>query len=145
MTRILAAAVIAMLHASQAPNQTADTVKRQLIGNWKLVKYELFDANGAARPGRYDVGRIAYFETGEMTAHLMHAGDEHAYFAYFGPFTVDVQKETVTHHVVGSSNQSWLGSDQVRFYRFSPDGSQLTLSVKSGERTTQVLTWIRMK
>jgi hypothetical protein len=141
---------------------TADTaadVTRRLIGNWKLVKYETFDQNGAARPGRYDVGRVAYEASGEMTAHLLRsdrpkdapateaaqAAAYQSYIGYFGPFTVDVQKGTVTHHVIGSSYPHWIGTDQVRYYGFSDDGHQLTLSMKSGERVTQTLTWERVK
>ncbi|MBI3401255.1 MAG: lipocalin-like domain-containing protein [Acidobacteria bacterium] len=98
---------------------TAADVTRRLIGNWKLVKYETFDQNGAVRPGRY--------------------------IGYFGPFTVDAQKRTVTHHVIGSSYPHWLGTEQVRYYGFSDDGNQLTLSVKAGERVTATLTWVRVK
>jgi hypothetical protein len=32
----------------------------------------------------------------------------------------------------------------VRYYAFSEDENQLTLSVKSGERVTQTLTWVRV-
>jgi Lipocalin-like domain len=145
MTRVLAAVLLATLSGIRTAPQTAEAVRNQLLGNWKLVKYEVFDANGSARPGRYDVGRVAYDTSGEMTAHLMHAGDDHAYLGYFGPFTVDAAKGTVTHHVIGSSNVNWIGSDQVRYYGFSADGNQLTLSLKSGDRITQTLTWVRVK
>ena len=145
MARILAATLLMFVGAAQASPPTADAVTKQLLGNWKLVKYEVFDANGSARPGRYDVGRVAYDASGEMTAHLMHAGDDHAYFGYFGPFTVDAAKGTVTHHVIGSSNVSWIGTDQVRYYAFAAGGNQLTLSLKSGDRVTQTLTWTRVK
>ena len=149
MTRILAAALLTITGGLQAAPRTVEAVTKQLLGNWKLVKYEVFDENGSARPGRFDVGRVAYDASGEMTAHLMHVGspggNDHAYLGYFGPFTVDAAKGTVTHHVIGSSNASWIGTDQVRYYAFSADGDQLTLSVKSGERVTQTLTWVRIK
>src|SRR6266550_7727437 len=106
MTRIVFAALVAMLGAVQAPDQAVDAVSRRLLGNWKLVKYEVFDGNGTTRPGRYEVGRVAYDASGEMTAHLMHTGDDHAYLGYFGPFVVDAQNGTVPHHVIGSSNVS---------------------------------------
>jgi lipocalin-like protein len=44
---------------------------------------------------------------------------------------------------VGSSLPNWIGSEQVRHYGFSNDGRQLMLSLKSGERITQTLTWER--
>jgi hypothetical protein len=145
MTRILAAALLAVIGGLQASPPAADAVTKQLLGNWKLVKYQVFDESGSGRPGRYDVGRVAYDASGEMTAHLMRTGDDHAYLGYFGPFTVDAAKGTVTHHVIGSSNVSWIGSDQVRYYGFSADGNELTLSLKSGDRITQTLTWNRVK
>src|SRR5436190_8469780 len=145
MTRIVFAALVAIVGAVQAPDPSADAISRRLLGNWKLVKYEVFDANGTTRPGRYDVGRVAYDASGEMTAHLMHAGDDHAYLGYFGPFIVDAKRGTVTHHVIGSSNQSWIGTDQVRYYGFSADGNQLTLSLKTDGRVTQTLTWTRVR
>ena len=145
MARIVAAVLLAIIGGIQSGPRTAEAVTRQLLGNWKLTKYEVFDASGTSRPGRYDVGRVAYDASGEMTAHLMHAGDDHAYLGYFGPFTVDAAKGTVTHHVIGSSNVSWIGTDQVRYYAFSADGNQLTLSLKSGDRITQTLTWTRVK
>jgi hypothetical protein len=135
----------------------ADEVKRRLLGEWTLVKYELFAENGEVRPGNYDVARINYGER-EMSAHLMRSGGPteppttdplraaayQRYLAYFGPYTIDVAKQTVTHHVAGSSFPHWIGSEQVRHYAFTPNG-QLTLSLKSGERVTQTLTWERAK
>ena len=53
-----------------AADAAADAVKKQLAGEWTLVKYEVFPENGPARPGNYDVGRINYGER-EMSAHLM--------------------------------------------------------------------------
>jgi hypothetical protein len=67
------------------------------------------------------------------------------YLGYFGAYTVDAQKRTVVHHVAGSSLPNWIGSEQVRHYGFSSDGRQLTLSLMSGERITQTLTWERTR
>jgi hypothetical protein len=127
-----------------ASRPQADDVKARLVGSWTLVKYEVFGANGEVRPGNYDVGRLRYDAQGEMDAHLMRSR-EHAYLGYFGPYTIDAQKRIVVHHVAGSSLQNWIGTDQVRYYGFSTDGNQLTLSLKSGERVTQMLTWDRLR
>lgn len=156
--RSLAAAfvLVALVSAQPAP---ADAVKQKLIGNWKLVKIEVFAPNGETRPGNYDVGRLMYDARGEMSAHLMRSGRApdapttdaaralayQGYLAYFGPFTLDVAKGIVVHHVVGSSLPHWAGTEQVRYYALSPDGNGLTLSLKSGERVTQTLTWERLR
>jgi hypothetical protein len=135
-----------------------DAVRRQLAGEWTLVKYEVFSENGATRPGNYDIGRINYGPS-EMSAHLMRSGRPaeaaateaaravafQGYLGYFGPYTIDAQKKTVVHHVVGSSLPNWIGSEQVRHYGFLNDGRELTLSLKSGDRTTQTLTWERTR
>jgi hypothetical protein len=138
---------------------SADAVKRRLVGTWKLVKYEVFDEGGGVRPGNYDTGRIMYDEQGEMTAHLMRSGRPkeaptteaarasayQSYLGYFGPYTIDPDKRIVVHHVVGSSLPHWIGTEQIRYYGFSEDGKYLTLSLKSGERVTQTLTWDRVR
>ena len=95
-----------------------------------------------------------------MSAHLMNSTDRPAqapatdadraaayrrYLAYYGPFTVDEAKGIVTHHVRGTSNPGWVGSDQVRHYTLGADGNSLTLSLKNGERVTQSLHWERVR
>jgi len=47
-----------------------DAVRKELAGEWTLVKYEIFGENGQTRPGNYDIGRINYGDR-EMSAHLM--------------------------------------------------------------------------
>jgi len=133
-----------------------DAVKKQLAGEWTLVKYEIFGENGQTRPGNYDIGRINYGDK-EMSAHLMRSGRPkeapateaaraaayQGYLGYFGPYTIDADRKIVVHHVAGSSLPNWLGTEQVRHYAFSGDGKQLTLSLKNGDRITQTLTWER--
>src|SRR6185503_19103360 len=68
--RSLAAAFVLVALASAQP-APADAVRQRLIGNWKLVKIEVFAPNGDTRPGTYDVGRLMYDARGEMSAHLM--------------------------------------------------------------------------
>jgi Lipocalin-like domain len=145
-------------NATSKGSTAAAAAKRRLVGNWKLVKYEVFDVSGSARPGAFDEGRLMYDEKGEMSAHLMQSGRPReaattetdraaayqAYLGYFGPFTIDPDKQIVVHHVVGSSRPDWIGSEQVRYYAFPADNT-LTLSLKSGERVTQTLTWERAR
>src|SRR3954447_14037612 len=97
-----ALAILAVVVATQ-PGVAADEadVRRQLAGEWTLVKYEVFPENGQPRPGNYDVGRINYGER-EMSAHLMRTerpSEPQNYLGYFGPYTVDADKKIVVHHV----------------------------------------------
>ena len=121
-------------------------VSQRFVGAWELVSFENIAADGTRRPGAYDHGQISYDASGRMSAHLMNAADKnnHRYLGYYGPFVVDEAKGVVTHIVDGSSNATWVGSRQVRYYQFSPDHQQLTLSVRNAEgRVTGTLVWKR--
>ena len=136
------------------------TVAQRLVGSWELVSYEIIAADGGRRPGNYDRGQITYDTSGRMSAHLMHSSNKsdaspqtddlratayRRYLGYWGPFVVDAAAGHVTHIVEGSSNPSWVGSRQLRYYELSPDGSQLTLSRRDGARVTQSLVWKRSR
>ena len=136
------ALVIFLIVGVEAP------VAQRLVGSWELVKYEIIAADGTRRPGTYDRGQISYDASGRMSAHLMNASDKanHRYLGYYGPFVVEEAKGVVTHIVDGSSNASWVGSRQVRYYELSSDNSQLTLSLRDAAgRTTQSLVWKRSR
>jgi hypothetical protein len=145
----------------QVPSTTAPAaVDTRFVGVWRLVSFQSFDATGVARPGAYDLGLIVYDASGRMTAQLMHSSNKadrplstdadratayRRYLGYWGPFTVDASKGIIVHRVEGSSNPSWVGSDQVRYFSFAEGGRELTLSVKNGERTTSTLRWERVR
>lgn len=136
------------------------TVTQRLVGAWELVSYEIIAADGTRRPGAYDRGQITYDASGRMSAHLMHSSntadaspqtDElraaafRRYLGYYGPFVVDTASGTVTHLVEGSSNPSWVGTKQLRYFELSSDNARLTLSLRDGARTTQSLVWKRSR
>jgi hypothetical protein len=114
------------------------------VGNWQLVKFVNFDENGAERDAGYESGRIMYDLRGHMAAQLLRKSRDN-YIAYFGRVTVDVVTSTVTHHVEGASIAAWIGTDLVRYYEFSPDQSELKLSLRNAQgRVTGTLTWRRL-
>src|SRR6187549_3038942 len=135
---------IALFLIATAPVDAARqaSIAQRLVGSWELVSYEIIAADGTRRPGNYDRGQITYDASGRMSAHLMHSSNKadaspqtdelraaafRRYLGYYGPFVVDTASGTVTHHVDGSSNPSWVGTKQVRYYALSADNSQLTL------------------
>jgi hypothetical protein len=136
-------------------------IEDRLVGTWQLVKWDVFPANGGPpRAGAYDIGRLHYDAAGQMSAHLMSSANRsdaspatdadraaayRRYLGYFGPFTVDEARGVVVHHVVGSSNPSWPGTEQVRYFNLAEDGERLSLSLKNGDRVTQTLTWERVR
>ena len=165
MTNVMRVLVAILIAGSSgmtvvARQRASPTAKDRLVGSWGLVSFVSFDANGASRPGAYDLGRIIYEASGQMSAHLMHSANKadaspatdadrsaafRRYLGYYGPFTVDELTGIVIHHVLGSSNPSWVGSNQVRYYELSADGNTLTLSVKNQGRVTGTLVWERIK
>ena len=146
--------------AGQNSGKSVADVQRQIVGHYRLVKFENFDEKGAARVAEYDGGRIMYDAAGNMSAQLMRsnrkplsspstelerAASYATYTAYYGRYTIDAAAGKVTHHVEGALNHNWVKTDLVRWYAFSPDGKQLTLSLKNADgRVTGTLTWERM-
>lgn len=153
------------------------TVKstQQLIGTWELISYETRNLQGdlvTASPWHYDRGLLIYDETGRVAVQLVNdarpafsQGDftEVAskatpgelkdnilgYLAYFGTFTIDEQKQTVTHHIEASTN-NYAGTAQLR--NFEIKGNQLTLFKKAnlaqGAKQNQLssrIIWERIK
>src|SRR5918993_1553065 len=126
MRILFLAASVLMAGASPIAISQA-TVAQRLVGAWELVN----SANKAdASPATDDLRAAAY----------------RRYLGYYGPFVVDEGKGIVTHIVDGSSNPSWVGSRQVRYYALSPDNAQLTLMLKDTTgRVTQSLVWKRSR
>lgn len=154
--------LVSLLVGAGAAAQPSPTdVQKRLVGNWRLISFVNIDEKGAERPAAYDAGRIMYDAHGNMAAQLSRSGrpklspkpseaDRAAaysgFLAYYGRYTVDAATGRVTHHVEGSTNPSWPGTELVRYYAFSPDDSRLMLSLKNAEgRITGTLTWERLR
>src|SRR6188508_1251780 len=154
--RNLLLALIAVIVSTTPVVRAQNGVAERLVGSWELVRYEIIAADGTRRPGNYDRGQVTYDASGRMSAHLMHSSNKsdtspqtdelratafRRYLGYYGPFVVDTAGGTVTHIVEGSSNPSWVGTKQLRYFELSADNAQLTLSLRDGARTTQSLVW----
>lgn len=151
----LSLAVLLSAPLGEALAEVADATA--FLGSWELVSFDLFPAEGEP-VARNMSGRIHYAEGGFMAAQLMPLGRTAAdpsaspaerwaasrgYVAYFGRFDVDPAARTVTHHVAGSVNQAWVGTDLVRHYEL--DGDVLRLSLWNADgRVTGTLTWRRL-
>ena len=134
---------------------SAQSVRKQIVGVWKLVSYDWKDkASGEVRHpfGDHPVGRITYDAAGRMSAQLMRAerktlggpstlgavsavaaaSDQDlremvsGYVGYFGTFDIDEAARTVIHHVEGALIPSWVGTDLRRVYEFAGDRLILT-------------------
>lgn len=137
--------------AQQATDEEA--IKAQLLGSWRLVRFNAISEDGEAERRPYSTGRIDYQATGLMNAQLMpedwgdgnRAGSAGAgYIAYFGTFSVDIERQAVIHHVEGAYGRNMLGQSMSRYYEFADDGNTLYLEVRNNGRTTARLRWARV-
>ncbi|MCE5036998.1 lipocalin-like domain-containing protein [Staphylococcus haemolyticus] len=137
-------------------------LKEQLIGTWKLVRYQDEDKDGNIffPLGKDATGFIMYNPDGYMSAQLMQQGrkayesgdlhtgtkDEmaeaaHGYVAYSGRFELDEENSTVYHTMEVSMNPTWLSDTQPRLFELEGD----TLSIVNGNVPNQKLVWQRVK
>jgi hypothetical protein len=150
-----------------SPNIAQSQRVPHLVGTWRLVSLEARDSTGQFHypSGQKVSGLLVYDAGGNISAHVMRndrplfASNDAArstdaevraafegYDSYFGTYTIDLGRQTVTHHVRGASYPNWTGSDQLRHFKFN--GSRLLLStpplVVGGQSLEYVLTWERI-
>ena len=147
------------------------SVSDKLIGAWTLQSLVTTDAGGnESHPyGPEAIGQIVYTESGRVGVHLMRpnailpdvssltptealAQFATTFFAYYGTYTVDESAGTVTHHLEGAMDQTYMGTDQVRGFEFVGDDTLLLTAInddelarEAGLNGTSVLTWERVR
>jgi len=139
-------AVLAVDHR-EAEAQASDAVSvDRFLGAWELVDWRATDGSGTVRfpYGENAQGQITYSPEGRMSAHLMRPPEDPAdapprHLSYWGTFSLQAAEGTVTHHVIGSSQANWIGSEQVRQFTFEGD-DRLILALGSNR-----LTWERVR
>lgn len=141
--------------------------KEKLIGTWKLISASYRRPNGELIDymGDNPSGALMYDARGNMSIQLMRrnrppfASNDRlggtpeetkaaleGYLAYFGKFSVDEKKKTVTHHIEGCTFPNWVGVDQKRFFDLSGDQLILrtpTLAIRGGEAVGEIF-WRRV-
>jgi hypothetical protein len=92
-----------------------------IVGTWRLVRVEVFDADGKPQPAAYGgapVGRVMFTSNGRMMAMTgdsrreVPAGQVREYNTYSGNYTFD-GKRLIT-RVDSCSNPAYMGTEQVR-------------------------------
>jgi hypothetical protein len=140
--------------------------EEKLGGTWKLVSATYRRPNGDKIDylGDQPRGALMYDTRGNMSIQLMRldrprfALDDRmggapaetktafdGYLGYFGTYTVDEQKKTVTHHIEGCTFPNWVGVDQMRFFELSSNKLILrttTLFVQGGDAMGEII-WQR--
>ena len=138
----------------------------KFFGTWRLVSCvaEAPDGERIYTFGRNAQGR-ANFEPGRFSFHVLNpdrpklssadpreATEQEVraafagYLAYYGSFSVDQDAGTIVNHVEAASIPNWVGSDQVRYYRFENDRLILrtTPMLRDGVELVSTLTWERL-
>lgn len=157
---IIAAATLLLIPLAGAQQGGGEeAVMTQLIGSWRLVRFNSITEAGDAVRRPYSVGRISYAAGGQMTAQLMPEGwgddadaddndndsdYDNVYTAYFGRYSVDLGRQAIFHHVEGAYNRDMLGQSMPRYFELSDDGNTLVLEVRNDGRTTARLRWARI-
>lgn len=142
--------------------QKRNKAESPFLGSWGLVSFEhVLPSGELLKPfGDSPLGLILYQADGHMSAQVsvnsptrfasedtLRASAEEAteawrtYFGYWGSFKVYPEKRVVVHRVEGSSFSNWIGTEQVRHFRF--DGADrliLETQLPSGHST---LVWQR--
>ena len=140
---LFAVLTLALVSPSRAGEVSAAAgSKDSLVGTWRLVSYEDLDASGKVTRefGEHPLGYVVYDSTGHVFVNIMKtpplpaAGFEdekptpglkskayEAYVGYFGTYSVDWQKSEVVHHVEGSLDPSYTGTDQPRPFLLQGD------------------------
>ena len=165
---VLLAGIFCCTAAYSVQNQDGEDAIGIFAGTWSLASWKATTDGGETRHpfGADAVGRITYDQAGRMSVQLMNpqrsrlSSDDpekwtteelepafRGYFAYFGSFTVQAAEKTVTHHLEAASVPNWVGTKQIRGFRFSDDGKTLVLTariVEGGVTVVHELEWKRL-
>ena len=146
VSRCLPLAALLVVGAADARRVEAQVSVDRFIGAWELVDWRTTDAAGNVRfpYGEDAQGQVMYSTNGRMSAYLMRPPEDPAdappqYLSYWGRFSLDLEAGTVTHHVIGSDQDNWIGSNQVRQFSFEGE-NRLVLALGSNR-----LTWERAR
>ena len=133
--RIIAAMLIALLSASAVQAQSNKPLREQLVGTWTLVIAEITAANGTKTLpfGPSPKGQIVFTPDGHFSQVHVSSGlpkiagnnrlngtdaDNRAIvqgtLSFFGTYSVDEEKKTVTFNIVASTYPNAEGTSQTR-------------------------------
>ena len=128
-------------------SQTQSEIRERIVGTWKLVSMEETMKDGTTRPfpffGPHAKGFLMYQREGYMCAEIVnpdhpkwvnpaHATPEEKLAAadgttaYCGRYEIDVKQERIVHLPEVATDPGYMGSRQIRPYRF--ESGRLILS-----------------
>jgi Lipocalin-like domain len=134
-------------HNGVAASQIGSDIRDRIVGTWRLVSTEEVMKDGATRPfpafGPHGKGFLMYQRDGYMCAVITNpdrptsAGPVHppaeervaaadGTFSYCGRYEIDTKQDWIVHLPEVASEPRYVGSRQVRPYRF--EGNRLIFS-----------------
>ena len=149
--------------------EVSDDLAERLLGTWRVTSVETIRASTreTISPwlGPRPTGTIVYLPNGYMAVQLMRDPPPEfaattfegatieeikdaflGYYAYYGTYTIDETRSSVTHHIESSLLPEERGVSKERFFEL--DGDLLSLEttpfVEEGERRINRLVWERM-
>jgi hypothetical protein len=120
----------------RAASLAAHALKIEIVGTWRLDSRAVRQPDGtetfAASYGPNPVGYLTYDNTGHMSIQQMRPNrpkkdTTDGYEAYFGTYSIDEQKGTVTHHIEGDLLTERVGKDFTRDVAIKGDELLLTV------------------
>jgi hypothetical protein len=155
------------------PSTTARSLARKLVGTWQLVSRIDLTTSGERRPepslGEEPIALLYYDLSGHFAAQFMkrdrtmsrvpdadtagagagapnNSRAQSGYDAYFGTYTVDDARGTVTQRLLGALSAENVG--QVLTRAMTVEGDTLTITLQTsaadGEPVTRTLVWRRV-
>lgn len=153
---------------SDPADSVDDGIASRLVGTWSLARWEaqVGDQPPTLPFGPDAAGRIMYDWVGNMAVQLLipdrprfaspdwtegtpselEAAFE-GFFAYYGDYTLDETAGTVTHHLQAALFPNWIGTEQVRTFRFEGDTLVLNTppTVGQGMEAVHTLWWVKVE
>lgn len=137
------------MHPKPTSRSLSHSPESELVGTWRIVladdRANVLEAWKHSY-GDHPRGYLIYDVSGHMSVqwasdppiHPFASGDDFAetdsearhayeyYTAYFGTYTVDQSRDIITHHVEGSLQPSYTGTDQGRPFKLVGDRLELS-------------------
>lgn len=160
MRKLMLVVVCVCVTAAVWAQSTESEVRKKIVGTWKVVSSEETLKDGTKRPnihiGPHGKAFLMYSADGYMCAELMNSDrpswkekekptdDEklssfNGFFAYCGRYEIHADKNYLVHLPEVSMTQDYLGTRQVRPYRF--EGNRMILGDKSSDGNDGVVAW----
>ncbi len=149
MREIVLVVMACLISSGGWSQSSAEEIKQKVVGTWKVVSSQLTMKNGKKSfdpvLGPRGVGFLIYSADGHMCAGLMNpdrpawkdkkkptdaekiSDYDHSY-AYCGRYEIDAKNQSLVHLPEMSTGQDYVGSRQIRPFRF--EGSRMILGDK---------------